>query len=107
MSLVVPYPHKCAWCEREGRVTWTDGRGLTVAAPVPAIPPALVSHGMCLGCAEKFFPEPTGAKNADDQRPAEGFLVRDGAVVARESHKLEVAGSIPAPATKFGLEVLS
>ena len=27
--------------------------------------------------------------------------MRDRAVVARESHKLEVAGSIPAPATKF------
>ena len=48
-----------------------------------------VSHGICPACRAEHFPE---------EFPEE---LRDGAVVARHAHNVEVAGSIPAPATNL------
>lgn len=36
-----------------------------------------------------------------EMRSAVRFILRDGAVVARQSHKLKVSGAIPLPATKI------
>ena len=38
---------------------------------------------------------------------ARNYLLRGRAAVARQAHNLKVAGSIPAPATKFGVAQLA
>ena len=68
----------CAWCEAF--------MGLKTCS---AEQHGQISHGICPACHAEHFPE---------EFPEE---LRDGAVVARHAHTVEVAGSIPAPETNF------